>query len=372
MRIKASLLLILAAALGAVILAAPPLPPAPAETAASDAVVPPDSPYGVDINYVVLEHELGLRMAGPLLDGLERAGIGYLRIGLSWTLVEPRPGEWTFRGTDAIVRAALRHRMRVLAELGDVPAWASSAPPGSPNAYQYPPRSWDQWAEYASRVASRYRGVVTAWKIMNEPGLLGRRVPAWTPGTYARALATASRTVHSAEPEATVISGCVWWDLPPTAPLMRYYRALVTDTQNPLYRSIDAFNMHYNDIPPSAQARWLRDAHQAMARDAGRQLPIWIDEVAYPASAREQNDPGYQGGPEAQARYLTDTLRTNFADPQVKKIFWTFAFDAPARTHGPVEYTWGLYAVPAKGQIQPRPALEAYATYIRDHPGGRP
>ncbi|QSR86998.1 endo-1,4-beta-xylanase [Candidatus Methylacidiphilum infernorum] len=339
----------------------------PCKAAPLEAAIPPDSPYGVDINFVVLKNELGLQMADPLLEGLEQAGIGYLRIGLSWTMVEPRPGEWTFNRTDAIVQAALRHHMRILAELGDVPSWASSAPAGSPLSYQYPPRSWNNWAEYVLRVSSRYKGIVTAWKVMNEPGLLNRRIPAWTPQTYARALAIAYKQIHRVEPEAIVLSGCVWWDLPPTAPLMRYYRALVNDAQNPLYKNIDAFNMHYNDIPPSAQARWLRDAREVMARDAGRKLPIWIDEVAYPANPEEQNDLGYQGGPEAQARYLLDTLRTNFSNPQVKKVFWTFAFDAPGRTHGPVEYSWGLFAVPAKGQIRPRPALESYRSYIRDN-----
>ncbi|CCW35154.1 beta-1,4-xylanase [Chthonomonas calidirosea] len=335
---------------------------------------PPDSPYGVDMNLILVRNELGLKQLPVLLAGLSQAGIGYVRIGLDWSAVEPQPGVWNFTQTDRIVQTAARYHMRVLAELGGTPRWASTAPATALNPWDYPPQNWNDWSAYVTQLARRYHGMVMAWKVLNEPVLLNRRVGgAWPASTYARALGLAYRAVHREDPDAAVMSGCVWWDDPATMPNSQYYHALVTDPTYPLYKNIDIMNLHYNDIPPKAQAKWLVDLHRVMRRDAGKELPIWVDEVAYPASPSEQNDAGYKDGEESQAKYLTDTLAVNFADPQVKKVFWTFPFDGPSRTHGPVEYTWGLYAVVRShvgrhGVLRPRPSLHAYAAYIRAHP----
>jgi hypothetical protein len=337
-------------------------------------LLPPASPYGVNLNLILVRNELGIGQLPSLLTGLSRAGIGYVRIGLEWNTVEPRHGVWNFATTDRIVQTAARYHMRVLAELGGTPSWASTAPAGVSDPWDYPPRNWNDWSTYASQLAHRYRDMVMAWKVLNEPVLLNRRVGgAWPAPVYAKALALAYRAIHRENPEAIVMSGCVWWDDPATMPNSKYYRALVTDPTYPLYKNIDVMNLHYNDIPPIAQAKWLADLHRVMRQDAGRELPIWIDEVAYPADPAEQNDPGYKDGPLSQAKYLTDTLKVNFADPTVEKVFWTFPFDGPSRTHGPVEYTWGLYAVIKQngskhGSLQPRPSLEAYADYIHTHP----
>jgi uncharacterized membrane protein YgcG len=340
--------------------------------------LPPDSPYGVDLNLPVVRNELGLSQLPTLLQGLAHAGIGYVRVGLDWNAIEPQPGVWNFSHTDAIVQTAAKYGMRVLAELGGTPAWASTAPPGAPDPWDYPPKSWDDWSAYVTQLARRYAGVVTAWKVLNEPALLDKRVNgAWPPSAYAKALGLAYRAIHAVEPDAVVLSGGVWWGGPLATPNTKaYYQALVHDPNYPLYQNIDVVNLHYNDIAPTKQAQWLRELPQVMQRDAGRQLPVWVDEVAYPADPSEQQDPGYQDGDRSQAQYLTDTLNTNFGavGVRVQKLFWTFPFDAPDH-QGIAMHTEGLYAVPNLGQgghgtLQPRPALFAYASYIRAHPAG--
>jgi len=253
--------------------------------------VPPDTSYGADVNVQDLEKELGADKLAPLFQGLGKAGIGYVRIALGWNAVERQAAVWDFQTTDQIVRLATQNHLRILAELGSTPAWDSTAPPGSADAFAYPPKDWPDWMDYVTRMAERYNGVVTAWKVMNEPYNLSRKVPAWTAPAYAQALGLAYQAVHTVEPDATVISGCVWWHYAPNGKQWQYFNALVDDPRYPLYRNIDAFNLHLGQTPPDRQAVWLQAAHREMARDdGGRQLPIWVDETAYPADRSQPNN----------------------------------------------------------------------------------
>ncbi len=100
---------------------------------------------------------------------------------LNWSGVEPRPGEWTWEAVDATLAAYRAERLKLLAYLGGVPAWASQASAdwkGRNVAWwrmTAAPRveNLDAWQEYARRIFERYGETLKAVENWNEPFLPG-------------------------------------------------------------------------------------------------------------------------------------------------------------------------------------------------------
>lgn len=140
--------LLIALALAAVL--APPSPALAVEA----------SPFGVNIHAPQGE-ELTF-----LLDQVQAAGIGWVRIDFVWAFVEPTRDAYDWGLYDDIVEAAQARGIEVFASLAYTPEWASSGPEitGVPDDPQ-------QWADFCFRAARRYRGKIRVWGMWNEANL---------------------------------------------------------------------------------------------------------------------------------------------------------------------------------------------------------
>ncbi|HEX7182120.1 MAG TPA: NBR1-Ig-like domain-containing protein, partial [Thermoanaerobaculia bacterium] len=118
------------------------------------------SPFGIDIHAPTGE-ELTF-----LLDRIDEAGIGWVRIDFLWTWIQPAPDVWDWTVYDAIVAAARARGIEIYASLGETPDWATSGTPliGVPD-------DPDRWADFCARAARRYRGSIRYWGLWNEPNL---------------------------------------------------------------------------------------------------------------------------------------------------------------------------------------------------------
>lgn len=94
------------------------------------------------------------------------ANIGFVRITIAWSQVNPSAGVWNFSGIDAQVAQANAQGQGVLGILAWVPEWLGGGP-----HHNRPPLSLVEWEEYVRRVAQRYSGQVEAYEIWNEPNL---------------------------------------------------------------------------------------------------------------------------------------------------------------------------------------------------------
>jgi hypothetical protein len=94
----------------------------------------------------------------------QSAHLGWSRIDILWSIVNPSPGVWDFSFTDAQVNNAVGWGQQILAILHSVPQWAGGGATGD-----NPPLTTVDWAEYARQVALRYRGKIAAYEIWNEP-----------------------------------------------------------------------------------------------------------------------------------------------------------------------------------------------------------
>ncbi|MDP2267122.1 MAG: hypothetical protein Q8J70_11270 [Thiobacillus sp.] len=89
-----------------------------------------------------------------------------------WADVAPKPGQWDFDRLDTYVGAANAHSASVLYTLGSTPRWAS-ARPDERCSYGFGCAAeavrLAHWEEYVRRVAQRYRGLIGAYELWNEP-----------------------------------------------------------------------------------------------------------------------------------------------------------------------------------------------------------
>lgn len=89
-----------------------------------------------------------------------------------WADLAPRPGQWDFDRLDTYVQHASARGASVLYTLGSTPQWASARPEercsyGAGCAAE--PVRAAHWEEYVRRVAQRYRGLMGAFELWNEP-----------------------------------------------------------------------------------------------------------------------------------------------------------------------------------------------------------
>lgn len=94
--------------------------------------------------------------------------------GVTWSILEPRKGEWHFDTLDQYVAMAQHHHIQVLLTLGMPPAWASSRPKqNGPYGLgsSAPPEDIADWQTYIRTVATRYKGKIHEYEIWNEPTL---------------------------------------------------------------------------------------------------------------------------------------------------------------------------------------------------------
>lgn len=92
------------------------------------------------------------------------ANLGWSRIDIVWSFINPQPGVWDFSFPDVQVNGAIAAGQQILGILHRPPQWVG----GGPNE-NIPPLTTTQWSEFVRRVAQRYAGKIAAYEIWNEP-----------------------------------------------------------------------------------------------------------------------------------------------------------------------------------------------------------
>jgi len=200
---------------------------------------------------------------------------GTLRLwdtGTSWTSLEPVQGVWNWQPLDLWVAAAEQHGVKdILLTLGQTPAWASSNPDevnyigaGAPA----PPTDNQNWRDYITAVAERYKGRIRYYEIWNEPN-----IPTYYTGTVAELAeltAEAYAILKSADPGNTVLSAA-----PSAAP--GYLEQML---QAGIAQNVDMIAYHFYETPPEAAAADLANVSLVMAANGVGSMPVWATEGA--------------------------------------------------------------------------------------------
>jgi polysaccharide biosynthesis protein PslG len=133
------------------------------------------------------------------LDELQSLGVTDVRIAVPWIFVQPNSSQsYDWSKVDMVVDAAAARNMGVLGVISGTPTWAGFPINGHPSPAVY--------ADFASAVATRYQGKISAYEIWNEPN----GVTFWSPVSakaYTDLLKAAYPAIKAADPSATVIGG---------------------------------------------------------------------------------------------------------------------------------------------------------------------
>lgn len=132
-------------------------------------------------------------------------GFTWVKQRFEWRNIEQdAKGQFAWTEPDRIVDSVRANGLRLIARVDNQPRWASSSItfPGSG-----PPDNLQDWTDYLTALASRYRGRIDAYEIWNEPNLArewGGRPP--DPLAYTRLLKASYAAIKAADPGALVVT----------------------------------------------------------------------------------------------------------------------------------------------------------------------
>ena len=225
-----------------------------------------------------------------------QARFGTLRLwdsGTSWTSLEPLRGVWNFAPLDAWVAAAQAKRIPdILLTLGQTPAWASSNPDdvnyvgaGAPA----PPSNIQDWRDYITAVAQRYKGRIRYYEIWNEPN--DNTYFTGTVAQLAQLTEEAYQIFKAVDPQNTVIS--------PAAYSAGYLDTFLATGAG---EYVDVIGHHFYTTPPETTGPLIANVRLVMDKYGLGAKPLWDTEGA----SGDTTTPPDQAAAYMARKYLTD------------------------------------------------------------------
>ncbi len=313
-----------------------------------------------------LDYRFGVVDAPQALPAALKLGVGFTRVPLFWSDLEPAPGQWNpfYTRHDQSFLTLAQHGVALVCVVETVPAWAAvnpgQAPDGVPKGLNLP---WNNpgnlWGQFMYHLARHYAGLINTWIIGNEISIPKGPYHTWdgTVAQFAEMIRVAYEAAKAANPAAAIEApGAPYWYT-----YGRTTNQLLTDLSRlpgaaQHHDFIDGLNLHlYNTLQFNpyiyGQYRAMLDAHGL------GNLPIWLSEAnAAPAVG------GHAGVTlDQQVAFLVEDLAESFAYASRLEVY---QMQDPTSLAGP-EGPTGLLT--ASGT--PRPAYVAYQTLIRELSG---
>ena len=280
-------------------------------------------------------------------------GSRWSRIHVQWREAEPQPGrldEWWMAEYEEVIDRSLAAGQRVVVMIYNAPAWASGS------AERNTPRRASDFASFAQRLATRFRGKVAGYEVWNEQNIERFWDGGPDAGEYARLLRAAYPAIKSADPAAQVIFGGMsgndydYLEEAYAAGAKNHFDVLGTHPYTYCGSSApEAKRRDDGRLRPDTFTAY-RELHRTMAKhDDAR--PIWVTEFGWNTSGGSC-DPGsgdWQGGVSAaqQARFLRRGFDLLSRDPYVQVAIWYSLRDPYWLTDSPddPEASTGLFTV---------------------------
>jgi len=308
-----------------------------------------------------------------LLTAQRRAGVRLLRQTFPWGDVEPRPGTFNWRTTDAFVLAAARAGIEVMPILFGTPAWGDRRPPYDERHGTYPPKSNAAFSAYARAVAQRYgRGgelwrahrdvaarPVRNYQVWNEPNLSIYWLPRVDARAYARLVAVTRTAIRLVDPGARIVLAGM-----PTA---SHLGSRLTTYLDQLYDAgargtFDVVAVNAYATSSRTLLASLRDVRRAVDRRRDPTAGLWMTEFGWSAGGPKGT---YNAGTRGQAALLSSTIAAISRERRALRLQgfvyygWT---DLPPYA-GRSDF-WGLHTGLYWKSGEAKPAAKAYATAV--------
>jgi len=136
---------------------------------------------------------------------VEDAGFNWVKQEFAWREIEGAgKGQFDWSRTDRIMNQIDAHGLKVIVRLGVQPQWAT---PNLPSPEVGPPDNAQDFTDFVTAVATRYKGRADAYQIWNEPNLArewGNKPP--NAAEYTQMLQAAYQAIKAVDPHPIVIS----------------------------------------------------------------------------------------------------------------------------------------------------------------------
>ena len=231
------------------------------------------------------------------LEMASEAGVGWIKEHFPWRAIETSPDTYwdevfqqsAWAKYDAIVEAAERHGLRIIARLDLPPQWAR--PIGSDHTA--PPRDNTDFADFVAEFVRRYKGRVQFIQIWNEPNLAAEWGGQIDPEGYAELLRVAATAARAVDPHIVVLSAPLAMTTENSERAMddlTYWNALYESGAGP-YFDIMAANAYGLDQrydaepdPDGLNIRRIELIREIAVRNGDTEKAIWLNEYGWNAS----------------------------------------------------------------------------------------
>ncbi len=145
------------------------------------------------------------RDLGLILD----MGFGWVKQQFAWRDIEgSQKGAFDWSRSDAVVYAANQKKVTLLARMDNSPDWAAPGCFDASKSTMGPPKKTQDWLDFLTAFATRYKQRIRAYEIWNEPNLARE----WcnqppNPAAYAKFLKASYAAIKAVDPNAIIISG---------------------------------------------------------------------------------------------------------------------------------------------------------------------
>lgn len=285
------------------------------------------NPFGVN---VFLEQEVDPAKRELAVQMAADAGYHWLRQEFPWEDIEihgrgdfedrrHEPYRSAWDKYDHIVSLAEKYDMELIVRISNPPAWSRAE--GDAVGEYAPPDDYQDFANFVSAVASRYRGKVRYYQLWNEPNIY----PEWgsysiSPEDYVELLKAGATAARQADPDTVIIAGALaaTINLAPDAPpplnsmsdllfMQRMYDAGAAPYFD--IASVQGYGLWSGPTDQRMHPRVLNISHHLFLRDlmvenGDAHKPIWISEMGWNAAPDDVEARYGRVTLEQQARYL--------------------------------------------------------------------
>jgi hypothetical protein len=304
-----------------------------------------------------------------------------VRIGLSWSQVQPRRGPFLWAGTDLMVARLAAQGIKVFPTLGVTPSWVASTVTTAPLANAAAKAAWQK---FVTATVNRYGNggtfwkggalrrspfhiecgcnappvPIKAWQVWNEPNL-DNYFTQPSPKRYAKLVKISHPAIKAGDSKAKVVLGGISdpgeRGKPGAIPyLKKFYRI------PGIKQSFDAVAIH----PYARNIRNLRFVmgrfRKVMKQRHDQRTPLWVTEMGWGSGHPDRF--GHNKGIQGQKRMLQNSMTLLAQKRKVwhlQHAYWFYWRDPPPTT-GHMACSFCSSAGLLRNDRTPKPAYSAF------------
>ncbi|MFH1282743.1 MAG: endo-1,4-beta-xylanase [bacterium] len=251
---------------------------------------------------------------------LKELGVNSVRLGFLWEDIEAKNDTFTFNRYDLIIKLLKRNNIRILGFLSYSSSWGG-------DTWDSPPYNNEDFADFVTKVVSRYKHSVKYWEVWNEPDSAIHWKGQDGMKRYSGLLKKSYTAAKAADPSCKVLLGGL------TEASGKPLRAVYSLVGGQFF---DIVNVHpfvnpLNNNPMQELNEKIASVRLIMSEYGDGSKRIWLTELGSPGvseiSFKNTWWHGISTTEDQQARWVEQIFIKGLDIEGVDKIFWAFFQD---------------------------------------------